>query len=440
MGNGQNLSGLGDQIKGAVNEALISGDFKTLNTLVSDTVNSALADAGRPTSKAWQQQEDWKKRQESARKSAEHWQQVRKQREEQYEKMRQQQQKVQQEAYRQRQVEAEQRRIRRTGLMVPVSKKGNVGAWFGMVIGIFGAVISLGNLIDMVSMFINYGPWWGTEVVSAALVCASFATVGTLCFNKLSLVKKAERYVRLCGSKMYASLEELSNQTGRPVYQIRKDIRKILRKGIVPTAHIDRAGSCFMLNDVVYKQYMEAEGARLQRELEQKDAEIKNRKTPSELVSEAKAQQKSELEIMISEGQAYIKQLRELNDVIEGEVISTKLFQLEDLLKEIFARVQAEPEQMSRMHKVMDYYLPTTVKLLEAYKEFDGVSAPGPDIVSAKEEIEKTIDTINAAFVELLNTLFQNKVFDITTDAQVLQTMLASEGLTKEMAFDKIEG
>ena len=121
-------------------------------------------------------------------------------------------------------------------------------------------------------------------------------------------------------------------------------------------------------------------------------------------------------------------------------MISTKLCQLEDLLKEIFARVQAEPEQMSRMHKVMDYYLPTTVKLLEAYKEFDGVSAPGADIVSAKEEIEKTIDTINAAFVELLNTLFQNKVFDITTDAQVLQTMLASEGLTKEMAFDKIEG
>ena len=143
---------------------------------------------------------------------------------------------------------------------------------------------------------------------------------------------------------------------------------------------------------------------------------------------------------MISEGQAYIKQLRELNDVIEGEEISTKLFQLEDLLKEIFSRVEAEPEQMSRMHKVMDYYLPTTVKLLTAYKEFDAVSAPGADIISAKGEIEKTIDTINAAFVELLNTLFQNRVFDVTTDAQVLQTMLASEGLTKEMAFDKIEG
>ena len=126
MGNSQNFSGLGEQIKGAVNEALISGDFKTLNTLVTDTVNSALADAGRPVSKAWQQQEDWKKRQENARASAEHWQKVRQEREAQYAKMRSQQiaqqQAHQQEMYRQRQVLAEQRRIQRTGLMVPVRK------------------------------------------------------------------------------------------------------------------------------------------------------------------------------------------------------------------------------------------------------------------------------------------------------------------------------
>ena len=111
-----------------------------------------------------------------------------------------------------------------------------------------------------------------------------------------------------------------------------------------------------------------------------------------------------------------------------------------DKLTIVYKAVGKGTEQMSRMHKVMDYYLPTTVKLLTAYKEFDAVSAPGADIISAKGEIEKTIDTINAAFVELLNTLFQNRVFDVTTDAQVLQTMLASEGLTKEMAFDKIEG
>ena len=81
----------------------------------------------------------------------------------------------------------------------------------------------------------------------------------------------------------------------------------------------------------------------------------------------------------------------------------------------------------------MDYYLPTTLKLVEAYEEFDGISVPGEEVVQAKAEIEKTLDTINEAFAELLNNLFQDAVFDATTDAQVLKSMLAREGLTKEM-------
>ena len=127
-----------------------------------------------------------------------------------------------------------------------------------------------------------------------------------------------------------------------------------------------------------------------------------------------------------------------MNDSIEGEVISAKLFQLENLLKEIFDRIKEHPEQMSQMQKFMNYYLPTTLKLVQAYSEFDSISAPGEDIISAKAEIEKTLDTINKAFVELLNNLFRDSVFDVTTDAQVLQTMLAKEGLTRDMEFEKV--
>ena len=70
--------------------------------------------------------------------------------------------------------------------------------------------------------------------------------------------------------------------------------------------------------------------------------------------------------------------------------------------------------------------------MVEAYAEFDRVSVPGEDILSAKAEIEKALDTINQAFGELLNKLFKASVFDVTTDAQVLQTMLAKEGLTRD--------
>ena len=85
------------------------------------------------------------------------------------------------------------------------------------------------------------------------------------------------------------------------------------------------------------------------------------------------------------------------------------------------------------MHKLMNYYLPTTLKLVEAYENFDRISSPGSEILKAKAEIENTLDTINQAFTELLNNLFQDTVFDITTDAQVLKTMLAREGLMREM-------
>ena len=92
---------------------------------------------------------------------------------------------------------------------------------------------------------------------------------------------------------------------------------------------------------------------------------------------------------------------------------------------------------MSQLRKFMEYYLPTTIKLVEAYEEFDNVSTPGNDILTAKAEIEKTLDTINEAFVQLLNKLFQASAFDATADAQVLQTMLAKEGLTKNEPFEE---
>ncbi len=78
----------------------------------------------------------------------------------------------------------------------------------------------------------------------------------------------------------------------------------------------------------------------------------------------------------------------------------------------------------------MDYYLPTTVKLLKAYEEMDAQPVQGPNIVSSKKEIEDTLDTINQAFENLLDSFFEDTAWDISTDISVLQTMLAQEGLT----------
>lgn len=422
MNNYSQLNNLGEQMKGALNEALETGNYTNLKSIVSDTVTSALNEAGATASKAWQRQEELKRQselKEQQERAARRRQEANTQQEREFYAR-------QDEKLKKKTVAVQPSQYQKTELLVNVKNNGMVG---GVLFIVFGAIA---NIPLFVLSIIGIANGWGatTALVFFLLVSIFFICHGK---NKIELINKAKRYVKLCGIKMYAEVEELAAQVGISPKKVERELRKILRKGIIPSAHMDKKGTHLMLNDVVYKQYVDAEKARLVREKEEKTQAKQKPKEVKKPVQEAKEQPKTELEQIVEEGQECIKKLREMNDLIPGEVISAKLFQLENLLKEIFTRLQKEPTQMNRMHKVMNYYLPTTLKLVEAYHEFDIISNPGQEIVDAKREIEATLDTINEAFVELLNSLFQDKVMDITTDAQVLQTMLANEGLTREM-------
>ena len=77
----------------------------------------------------------------------------------------------------------------------------------------------------------------------------------------------------------------------------------------------------------------------------------------------------------------------------------------------------------------MKYYLPTTLKLIKTYVDFDNVISPDGDILNTKKEIELTIDSINEACTEFQNRLYKDSVMDADTDAALLKVMLAKEGL-----------
>lgn len=416
MSNNSQLNQLGEQMKGALNDALTTGNYSNLKSLVSDTVTSALNEAGATASKAWQQKEEWKRQQEEMRGKNVSQEWLR-----------------QEEARRQKNMLQAQQRYQKTGLLVNVKNEGFVA---GILFIVFGAIANVPLFILSIIALAN---GWGAAGVLLFFLAVS---IFFICHgkNKVQLIDKAKRYVKLCGTKMYAEVEELASQVGMSPKKVARELRRILQKGIIPSAHMDKKGTHLMLNDVIYKQYTDAEKARLLREKEEKEQarlEAKNAKKPVPVLEE-EYKPKTELEQMLAEGQDYMQKLRHMNDLIPGEVISSKLYHLEGLLKEIFERIRKVPAQMNRMHKVINYYLPTTLKLVEAYHEFDIISSPGEEVISAKKEIEETLDTINEAFAELLNSLFQDKILDVTTDAQVLQTMLANEGLTKEMDLSKM--
>ena len=126
-----------------------------------------------------------------------------------------------------------------------------------------------------------------------------------------------------------------------------------------------------------------------------------------------------------------MKDIKAANDALPEEGISNKLDRLEEVTSKIFACVQQNPSQLPELKKFMEYYMPTTLKLVNAYKEFDEQPIQGENITTAKKEILKTLDTINYAFEKLLDSLFREAAMDVSTDISVLNTLLAQEGLTK---------
>lgn len=106
---------------------------------------------------------------------------------------------------------------------------------------------------------------------------------------------------------------------------------------------------------------------------------------------------------------------------------------MELIVQKIFERAKAHPgRSIPDLNRLMDYYLPMTVKLLNAYEDMDSQPIQGENIASSKKEIEDTIDTLNVAFEKLLDSVFEDTAIDVSSDISVLNTVLAQEGLTED--------
>jgi 5-bromo-4-chloroindolyl phosphate hydrolysis protein len=112
--------------------------------------------------------------------------------------------------------------------------------------------------------------------------------------------------------------------------------------------------------------------------------------------------------------------------------MSNKLYKLENIMNKIFEQVKKDPSSADELHKLMNYYLPTTKKLLSAYVELDKQDSAGENVMQTKREIDMAMDTINLAFEKLLDSLFQDMAWDISSDISVMKTMMAQDGLTNE--------
>lgn len=418
----------GDQIRDLVQNAIDSGNYSELSNTITDVVNSAvdgvqdvlknsLSDLGRQQACG-----GWSKRSEDlagAERKSDRYAQSH-------------------DTVRRRQEAAERIRKSMQGKEyhpVPRTKTpgliaGKAMKWTGYSLGGMFAVTA--GILAIVSGATGVELALPMGIIDLFLVAS--VALGIKGSRQEGLAKRFRRYQQVIGERTFCLIEELSAAIGKKPKFVQKDLRKMIRDGFFPQGYLDKKETCLITDQQTYQQYLQTEKAY---EARAQEAQADGRKAGAQQASaSAAASHGSEYQELLAEGQSYIRHIHTCNDKIEDPVISEKLDRMEMIVTRIFTEAGRNPDVADDLKKMMSYYLPTTKKLLDAYCELDEQPVPGENIETTKQEIAATLDTLNNAFAKLLDDLFEEKAWDISSDISVLNTMLAQEGLT-EGAFDK---
>lgn len=269
---------------------------------------------------------------------------------------------------------------------------------------------------------------------AAATGCGMLARRGRKGRDRL---KRFEEYRQVIGDREYIAIRELAEKTGYPEETVRKDLLRMKRDGLLPRATFDLHRTTIMLTDRAFKQYQEAERARKVREQQEgaDSAAFSADGSQADAGGTADARQNFDadaVESLIRDGNASILRIRGVNDEIpEEDPMSGKLYRLEDICRRIFTQVRRDPSCAGDCRRLMQYYLPTTEKLIRAYAELSRQPDAGENIVGTRNEILRSMDVINGAFEKLLDQMFQEKAWDIASDINVMKTMMAQDGLAE---------
>ena len=158
--------------------------------------------------------------------------------------------------------------------------------------------------------------------------------------------------------------------------------------------------------------------------------EKKTEAPKAEKKTEAKPAHSPEIQALIKERDRALSEMRRLNDAIADEKISAQIDHLEEVTGKIINHVVAHPKKLSQIRRFMDYYLPTTLKLLNSYDRMSDTGVSGENIDGTLAKVEGMMRTIVAAFEKQLDGLYGAEALDISADITVLETMMAREGLT----------
>ena len=281
----------------------------------------------------------------------------------------------------------------------------------GLIIGggIVSAIFALGTAATSMEFLqgLFYGHFWWDDL-TGVLACMMFLAGGLgMLFSGLNMNRRGERYMNYLayiGANREVPLAHMAATFDVSVSKLCKDLRRMLAKGILPTGYLDLAEGKLFLTEMGYRA-----------------PEPRREAPPEETAQEAAAREDN-----------ILREIRQVNDSIPDAVMSAKIDRIEEITGKILKYQKEHPNKEGQLRSFLNYYLPTTLKILRAYAQLDAQGIEGENISAAKKRIEDMMDQVVYGFERQLDKLFQDDAMDITSDVEVLENMLRKDGLSDE--------
>lgn len=249
---------------------------------------------------------------------------------------------------------------------------------------------------------LRYAPEWFTPL--------GFLCAGLFLFGKglvqTRLARRMKLYQGIIGQRDHVFLSDLAQAAGVSENRVIADLQRMIADGYLPLGYVDRLNGQLILTEKGY--------------------EPPAPKSPEPEPSDAPAGDVD---------QVILQKIRAINDAIPDPEMSRKIDRIGEITKKILDYQRQNPAKAGQLRQFLGYYLPTTLKLLQAYAQLEAQGVEGENISAAKRRIEGMMDKVVEGFEKQLDQLFQADAMDIATDVEVLERMLDKDGLGSGMTM-----
>lgn len=279
-------------------------------------------------------------------------------------------------------------------------KAKNLTLWGGIITAFFGLIC-----VCVAAEYLWVLPdiaWFLEETVP--LLCFTAVGGGMLWtgLRRKKRVLQYRQYLNMIGQKKSVSVSALASATGSSPEQVRATLEDMMECDLFPAGYLDYGGDKLILSGGL--------------------AEPVRKTAPAPAKEEQETQGEN----------AVLAEIRAINDAIDNEKLSAQIDRIGMITAKIFDYQKSHPAKSPQLHSFLSYYLPTTLKILRAYAQLEDQEVDGENITAAMERIESMMDKVVEGFETQLDKLFQGDAMDITADVEVLERMLAKDGLSEQ--------